>query len=249
MNKNLDVLVLFSGCAGFSEGFKQAGFNIIYANDIWNKAIDSHKLNHSNAEHVLGNIQELDTFPNANIVIGSPPCQKFSHANKNRNPELGLQMVKEFERVVKIVNPDYWVWENVSAVAKYYKNSSILDAYDFGLPQHRKRCFVANFSFIRNNTKKGIQTPEYLYDGGTVQNLEKSKSGFKHKVCSGTVCTKRIRDVSTNQYLDMQKVKELMGFPLDYKLVDGVSIQQKLLGNAVCPPVAKVIAEALSELI
>ena len=246
---NLNVIVLFSGCGGFSEGFKQAGFNIVYANDNWKYALQSHELNHPNCEHVLDDIRNLEVFPSARIVIGSPPCQKFSNANKKRNPELGLELVKEFERVVKIVNPEYWVWENVPAVAKYYKNSSILDAYDFGLAQHRKRCFVSNFSFIRNKTLKGIQTPPYLYDGGTVQNLEKSKSGFKHKTCSGTICTKRIRDVATNKYLDMQQVKELMGFPLDYKLVGGVSLQQKQLGNAVCPPVAKIIAEAIRELL
>lgn len=243
--KNYDVVVLFSGCGGFSEGFKQSGFNIIYANDIWDKALESHKLNHSNAKHILADIRTIDNFPEAEIVIGSPPCQKFSKANKKRNPELGLELVKEFERVVKIIKPKYWVWENVPEVAKYYKNCSILDAYDFGLPQHRKRCFVSNFSFIRNKVLPGIETTPYLYDGGTVENLLKSKSGFKHKVCSGTVCTKRIRDVLTNEYLSMEKVKELMGFPLNYKLVGGVSLQQKQLGNAVCPPVAKVIADAI----
>ncbi len=240
-----DVIVLFSGCGGFSEGFRQVGFNIIYANDVWDVALQSHALNHPNATHVLADIRTLDEFPEAEIVIGSPPCQKFSKANKNKNHEIGLELVREFERIVKVVKPKYWVWENVTEVAKYYKNCSILDAYDFGLPQHRRRAFVSNFSFIRNSTLKGINTPLYLYDGGTVENFEKSKSGFKHKVCSGTVCTKRIRDVATNEYLSMEKVKQLMGFPLDYKLVGGVSLQQKQLGNAVCPPIARIIAEAL----
>ena len=243
MSEN-DVIVLFSGCGGFSEGFKQVGYNIIYANDNWDVALQSHALNHPQAEHVLEDIRTLEEFPEADIVIGSPPCQKFSRAGR-QDHKIGMKLIKEFERVVRIVKPKYWVWENVPAVAHYYKNSSILDAYDFGLPQHRKRCFVSNFSFIRMGVLEGIKTPPYLYDGGTIENLAKSKSGFKHMVCSGTVCTKRIRDVATNEYLTMEKVKELMGFPLDYQLVGGVSLQQKQLGNAVCPPVAKVIAEAL----
>jgi site-specific DNA-cytosine methylase len=38
-----------------------------------------------------------------------------------------------------------------------------------------------------------------------------------------------------------------MGFPIDYFLYGGVTSQQKQLGNAVCPPVAKVIAEGLKD--
>lgn len=239
-----EVIVLFSGCGGFSEGFRQAGFNIIYANDNWDVALESHKFNHPDAEHVLGDIRGIDEFPEASIIIGSPPCQKFSRVGK-QDHVLGLELIKEFERVVKIVKPDYWVWENVPQVAHYYHNSSILDAYDFGLPQHRKRCFVSNFSFIRRNVLPGIQTEKYIYDGSLIETVGRSKSGWKHTTCSGTVCTKRIRDAITNEYLSIERVKELMGFPKDYILSGGISKQQKQLGNAVCPPVAKVIAEAI----
>lgn len=239
-----EVIVLFSGCGGFSEGFRQADFNIVYANDNWDVALQSHAFNHPQAEHVLANIKTLDEFPEADIVIGSPPCQNFSRAGR-KDYEKGLELVREFERVVKIVRPEYWVWENVPIVAKYYKNSSILDAYDFGLPQHRKRCFVSNFSFIRRNILPGVQTEKYIYDGSLIETVGRSKSGWKHTTRSGTVCTKRIRDATTNEYISMNRVKELMGFPRDYILSGGISKQQKQLGNAVCPPVAKAIAEAL----
>ena len=244
--KDNDVIVLFSGCGGFSEGFKQAGFNIIYANDVWDVALQSHKLNHPDANHVLGDIRDIDEFPEASIVIGSPPCQNFSIMNTSRNEEHGLELVKEFERVVKIVKPDYWVWENVPGVKKYYRNACVLDAFDFGLPQHRKRCFVSNFSFIRMNTLKGVKTPGYIYDGGNIEPAKKAEKGsFRHITCSGTVRTNRIRDTTTNELLTMERVRELMGFPHDYILTGGVTLQQKQLGNAVCPPVARVIAEAI----
>lgn len=239
-----DVIVLFSGCGGFSEGFRQAGFNIIYANDNWNTALQSHALNHSNAEHVLADIRTIDNFPEAEIVIGSPPCHKFSRAGRPDHKK-GLELIQEFERVVKIIKPKYWIWENVIQVSQYYKNSFILDAYDFGLPQHRKRCFVSNFSFIRMNTLPGIETTEIIYDGSLSETVGKSKSGWKHTVCSGTVCTKRPRYASTNEILTIDEVKTLMGFSQKYQLIGGVSAQQKQLGNAVCPPVAKVIAEAI----
>lgn len=243
MNDN-DLIVLFSGCGGFSEGFKQAGFNIIYANDNWDTALQSHALNHPNAEHVLADIRTLDNFPEAEVVIGSPPCQKFSRAGRQDHIK-GMELIREFERVVKIVKPKYWIWENVIQVSQYYKNSFILDAYDFGLPQHRKRCFVSNFSFIRMNILPGIETPKIIYDGSLFETLGRSKSGWKHTTCSGTICTKRPRYADTNKFLTIDEVKNFMGFPSDYLLTGGVTAQQKQLGNAVCPPVAKVIAEAL----
>jgi len=43
--------------------------------------------------------------------------------------------------------------------------------------------------------------------------------------------------------------RHCFGFPRGYQLVGGVTAQQKQLGNAVCPPVAKVIAEAILELL
>jgi site-specific DNA-cytosine methylase len=239
-----DVIVLFSGCGGFSEGFKQAGYNIIYANDNWSVALQSHALNHPHADHVLEDIRTLEEFPEADIVIGSPPCQKFSRAGKQDHIS-GMELIKEFERVVKIVKPKYWVWENVPAVAYYYKNSSILDAYDFGLPQHRKRCFVSNFSFIRMSTLQGIDTQKIIYDGSLSEKTGRSKSGWKHTTCSGTVCTKRPRYAESNELISIETIKTFMGFPQEYQLVGGVTNQQKQLGNAVCPPVAKVIAEAL----
>jgi len=43
----------------------------------------------------------------------------------------------------------------------------------------------------------------------------------------------------------MDEVKELMGFPIDYEFFGTVTSQRKQIGNAVCPPVARAIAEGL----
>lgn len=231
-----DVIVLFSGCGGFSEGFKQSGFNIIYANDNWNIALQSHKLNHPTAEHILGDIRKIKDFPSAPIVIGSPPCQQFSVGNTKGNHEIGMELVKEFERVVDIVQPKYWIWENVPAVSKYYFNHFFLNSFDFGLAQRRNRCFISNFIF-KSEKIPGIWSPLLVYDG--------SKNHKNHITSSGTVCHLKIRDFKTQTYLTMDQVKELMGFPINYKLVGNITNQQKQLGNAVCPPVAKAIADAI----
>jgi len=43
----MKVLDLFCGCGGFSEGFKREGFDIIAGIDIWDKAIETYKLNNN----------------------------------------------------------------------------------------------------------------------------------------------------------------------------------------------------------
>lgn len=152
-------------------------------------------------------------------------------------------MVHEFERIVRINKPKYWIWENVPPIKKYYPNAAILNSFDFGLSQKRERAFVSNFSLFRNGITKGELTPEYTYDGARAENI--GKCARAHRTKSGAVTTKRIRNLDTKQYLDMKEVKRLMGFPLDYKLCGGVSLQQKQLGNAVCPPIAKEFGECL----
>lgn len=244
----IKVIDLFCGCGGFSEGFRQAGHEIILAVDSWETALKSHELNHPECEHWLtdvGYVNDLPGYelPECDIIIGSPPCQNFSTANTKKNCVIGLGLVHEFERIVKTNNPKYWIWENVAPIKKYYPNAAILNSFDFGLPQKRKRAFVSNFSLFRSGIKKGYLTDRYTYDGASALNM--GKCAESHRTRSGTVTTKRIRNLDTNQYLDMDEVKCLMGFPLDYKLHGGISLQQKQLGNAVCPPIAKEFGDLL----
>lgn len=250
LNENdRDVIVLFSGCGGFSKGFKQAGFNIIYANDNWKVALESHKLNYPACKHLCENIKKLKDFPSAPIVIGSPPCSCFSQANISRNKNMkeqeknGLELVYEFERVVDIVQPKLWLWENVPSVSKYYNNGFYLNSRDVGLPQYRNRYFVGNFTYFLEKTEPHTYTPNYRYDGSSKP--ISSKTQQRHSGYARTVTTHRISDIEKGEFISIEKVKELMGFPLEYKLFGGISSQQKQLGNAVCPPVAKAIAKAI----
>lgn len=244
------VIDLFCGAGGFSEGFRQAGFDIILAIDMWGTALKSHELNHPRCEHWLTDIRNVNDLPgyelpDCDIIIGSPPCQNFSSLNTKKNVCDGLELVNEFERIIKINQPKYWVWENVEFVKRFYPFASIFNSWDWGLGQRRKRAFISNFSLFRMNYKAGYWTQPLGYDGHLAD--AKGKAAWAHRCRSGTVRTKRIRDLDTNKFLSIDEVKTLMGFPLEYKLCGGVSIQQKQLGNAVCPPIAKTIAEGIKE--
>ena len=238
----MKVIDLFCGAGGFSEGFRQAGFNIILGIDIWDDALESFARNHK-CDALKADIKDIDYLPDCDIIIGSPPCQNFSSLNTKKKVSEGLKLIHQFERIIKLNKPKYWVWENVPFIKKFYPHATILNSWDFGLSQRRKRAFIANFSFLQTNHKEGIETPVYNYSGSRAESI--SRSALAHRCRSGTVRTKPIRNLETNQFLSMNEVKELMGFPIDYEFCGNLTSQRKQLGNAVCPPVAKVIAEGL----
>jgi len=238
----LKIVDLFCGAGGFSEGFRQAGFEIILGIDNWGDALESYRRNQK-CDVLESDIRDVTHLPECDVIIGSPPCQNFSSLNVKKNVCDGLELVHEFERIVELNKPKYWIWENVEYVKRFYPQASVLNSWDSGLAQRRKRAFIANFAFFRLNYLEGKWTPSYGYDGHRAE--AKGKAARAHRCRSGTVRTKRIRDLETNEFLSLNKVKELMGFPEDYYLHGGINSQQKQLGNAVCPPVARMIAEGL----
>ena len=88
------AISLFSGAGGCSLGFKQAGYEIIYANDYDPNAIETYKENFPNTRTECKDIQEIDFFDllaelkiqqgSVDVLIGGPPCQGFSTARPTR---------------------------------------------------------------------------------------------------------------------------------------------------------------------
>jgi DNA (cytosine-5)-methyltransferase 1 len=159
--KKLKVVDLFSGAGGFSEGFHQAGFEVVAAVDNDEKALAAHEHNHPETEHYLIDVTKEDIAEiladwNADVVIGSPPCKKFSNANPARNWDEGMELVDEFFRVIDELDPKYWVGENVPPSQKpiedkYHTSGYLLNAANFGAPQTRHRYFFGNFPRPKGN--------------------------------------------------------------------------------------------------
>ena len=174
----LRVLDTFSGAGGFSLGFEMAGCEVIGAieSDRW--ACDTFAHNHPGAQVIHGDISKVsdDEFISSfetvkpNIVIGGPPCQGFSIANRNagdpKDPRNSL--FRDFVRVGRIFSPTIMVMENVpnllaakthdgepviEIIAKalreldYHVYWKTLQATDFGVPQIRTRLFVVASRF------------------------------------------------------------------------------------------------------
>ncbi|MCG1037716.1 DNA cytosine methyltransferase [Polaribacter sargassicola] len=129
----LTVIDFFCGAGGFSEGFKQVGFEIIKGYDNWQPAINTYNHNFGNNSKVTDilkfkdSLEEIDNLPNTDVIIGSPPCVSFSSSNKSGKADksLGLDLTKCFLRIVAVKKHKKgsvlkaWFMENVANSKKY----------------------------------------------------------------------------------------------------------------------------------
>ena len=181
MNKlsKINVLDLFSGCGGISLGFKLAGFNISGGIDIDPDAIKTFQKNFPKSKAICESLSEynnkriLDDFGDKKIqvIVGGPPCQGFSVANRwqKEKEDPRNKLFFEYLRFVEQIKPQAVVIENVRGImtrdkgfAKdriekllkdlgYNVDCKVLDASDYGVPQNRLRAF---FVAIKNDSKK-----------------------------------------------------------------------------------------------
>ncbi|WP_182007310.1 DNA cytosine methyltransferase [Priestia aryabhattai] len=162
-----NVIDLFSGVGGFSLGFKKAGFNVILANEIDDSIANSYIKNHQGIKMINDDICKidynfLDSYKDSvDIVIGGPPCQGFSQKGSRKLLEDDRNFLfHQYYKVVKYLRPKYFLMENVPNILTsgqgYFKNqifelfqdlgysldAKVLNAFDFGIPQLRKRAFI-----------------------------------------------------------------------------------------------------------
>ena len=194
-NKKMKVISLFSGCGGLDFGFlggftflnkyyETNPFEIVYANDINEKAVETYNYNFLHKAECI-DIKEkiLSTLPAADIVIEGFPCQDFSLSGKRRglNSERG-QLFLEMKSVIQYVKPIAFVAENVDGIRNSKKNDEtsaldyiieefksigykvtykVLNAKYFGVPQNRIRVIIIG---IRNDINANIEYPKEIYD-------------------------------------------------------------------------------------
>ncbi len=135
--KKLRVIDFFCGAGGFSEGFRQMGYEIIYGFDHWKPAVDTfnHNFNlNCEIKNILdfkSAIAEIENLPNTEIIIGSPPCVSFSSSNKSGNADksLGVELTETFLRIVAVKKHQpnsilkAWFMENVVNSKRYLQTA------------------------------------------------------------------------------------------------------------------------------
>lgn len=163
------VIELFCGLGGMSQGFIQAGFQLMLGADIHRPSICSYQTNHPDAATVLGDLRKVSGKEltgaldgcRPDVLVAGVPCQGFSTTNRKRHPgDARNQLFLEFMRLAEAVQPRAIVIENVSALRvtarggfesaitaeiesrlKLRAHVVTLNAADFGVPQHRQRVF------------------------------------------------------------------------------------------------------------
>lgn len=189
------VADFFCGGGGFSEGFRQAGFDIVFAVDKWEPAVTTYKGNKPGVnvrQDDVIRLSQLDDeefekiIPDSEVIIGSPPCQSFSHSNKSGTADksIGIKLIEAYLRIIarkkykKGSVLKYWVLENVPNVKEYIKGeysasdlglpgdfvlrtqdgaSGIYNAKYFGAPTNRKRYLCGEFpSLQKTNDDKNV---------------------------------------------------------------------------------------------
>jgi DNA (cytosine-5)-methyltransferase 1 len=116
---SLSVVGLFAGIGGIEEGFSQAGFDIVAANEIDKYAAATYALNHKHLLVVddIANVNSQDLLPNkqkVTVLTGGFPCQPFSVAGYRKGFEDSRGNVFwEIHRLVQEIDPDVVFLENV----------------------------------------------------------------------------------------------------------------------------------------
>ena len=124
MTKKNTVLDLFCGCGGISYGFHLAGFDIIGGVDFNEDATKTFKHNFKSAKMHHGYIERitdeeiLQDYSGVDIIVGGPPCQGFSSANRWQKEEDDPRnkLFFEYIRFVKLLRPKVILIENVRGI-------------------------------------------------------------------------------------------------------------------------------------
>ena len=167
--KKYNVVSLFSGCGGLDLGLEQAGFNIVWANDIEKTVIETYEHNIGNI--VEGDIREIKNkdIPECDVLTAGFPCQPFSTAGNRKGVEDERgNLFLECIRIIDAKKPKVIVFENVRGILStknldgsllidtityllenlnpgYNVRYKLLKASDFGVPQQRYRVVFVGF--------------------------------------------------------------------------------------------------------
>lgn len=175
---------LFCGVGGMSLGFEQAGIDVVAAIDGDPIHVECYKRNFTSCSVESGDLSELSGSDvrrltglgdrQIDVLFGGPPCQGFSCMGKREADDPRNLLLYHFARLVREMQPTYFVVENVtglmagearSALASFVHRARCagyrvvepiraLAADAFGVPQKRRRVFIVG-------AKTSAELPDY----------------------------------------------------------------------------------------
>ncbi len=164
------VLSLFCGAGGCSLGFKQAGYEILFASDLDKASVSSYRANFPETKCVEADIQNLDfsqvlfnlglVVGELDVLIGGPPCQGFSTAGLRFWDDPRNLLLKQYIQALKTIRPKWFLMENVEGLLTADKGKYIFEtvkalvecgyqirvekvySQEYRVPQRRKRVLI-----------------------------------------------------------------------------------------------------------
>ena len=165
--RDMRILSFFCGCGGLDLGFRNAGYQIIWANDNAHSVKETYRYNFPGTEFCDTNINDLriEDLPNDIVgIIGGPPCQSWSNAGKGGGfDDPRGKVFLTFINILKEIRPLFFVAENVKGLLAARNKDSFnqikdsfeeagydvwvecLNANDFDVPQNRERVIFVGF--------------------------------------------------------------------------------------------------------
>ena len=130
---SLRVISMFAGIGGICLGFKQAGFDIVWANELNFAACKTYRHNFGVNYIVEGDIRKIDAdkIPDFDILIAGFPCQSFSIGGKQKgfDDNRGI-LFFEITRVISVKNPQVVFLENVENLMEHDRGRTFLVIYN-----------------------------------------------------------------------------------------------------------------------
>ncbi|MCX6320113.1 MAG: DNA cytosine methyltransferase [Bacteroidetes bacterium] len=164
------AISLFAGAGGCSLGFKQAGYDIIYATDFDKAAIETYKTNFPETKAECKDINDIDFVSllkelkikqgEVDVLIGGPPCQGFSTAGPRFWDDPRNHLLKQYVRALEIIQPKWFLMENVEGLLTSNNGEYVSEtvkafiklgysvrlekvySHEYGVPQRRKRVII-----------------------------------------------------------------------------------------------------------
>lgn len=164
--KNPRLCSLFAGCGGLDLGFRNAGFDIPWANEFDKSIWQTYQENHPATLLDRRSITEVQPseIPDCEGILGGPPCQSWSESGAHRGIEDQRgQLFFEYIRLLEAKKPRFFLAENVPGMLAprhgtalkgilammskvgYYVSFKKLNAWEYGVPQNRQRIFFVGY--------------------------------------------------------------------------------------------------------
>lgn len=167
------VIDLFAGAGGLSLGFMQTQkYEIKVAFENNPNMQETYRRNHVGVD-MRGDVCSADyeeiqrQYGPIDVVIGGPPCQGFSNANRQKNHAISQNnmLVKQYIRAIRELQPKAFVMENVSMLRS--------DVHRFYLDENDS-ALIEPYGISTTATKLVLLEKNFVFDGAIqiVQNLE-----------------------------------------------------------------------------